>query len=274
MSQEDLLRALVALDPSTSSDAALEAVASLLGGRRAHLEGLLVEDVNLLHLSELPFVRVFDRTTGSERSLDRNRLERQLRSRAERLRKAFEETAKRLQMSGSFHVERGEVRSELSRAARGADLVVISHTRSRRREAPLPATFRGLAWAETRTLVVVREAWKTGRTVTVLAEDVERDRVALRLAADLARSEGLSLTVLVNETPDNAWEAELDRLNREPGLTIRRQPLPAGPVANLIDSAKKSRPLALVLAAEHPSLDEKTLARLLDELPCALVLAR
>lgn len=269
MKHDDLLRALVALDPFSPSDAALEAVVSLLGGRPAQLEGLVLEDVNLLDLTELPFVRVFDHTTGSERSLDRNRMERRLRSRSEHLRKAFEEAASRLRIPGSFRVERDVVGSALTRAARGADLLVLSYGRRRRRA---PSSHPGLRQPEVRTVVVVREAWKTGRTVAVVVEDIERDRAALHLAARLAGAEQLSLTVLVRPHTDAEVEKEIERLAGETGLEVRRQLLRADTTEALIAAARSS--LALVLAADHPRLDEATLARLLDKLPGALVLAR
>lgn len=272
MKDDDLLRALVALDPFSPSDAALEAVASLLGGRRAQLEGLVLEDVNLLDLTELPFVRVLDHTTGSERSLDRNRMERRLRSRSEHLRRAFEEVANRLRIPGSFRVERGEVGSALTNAARGADLLVVTYGRRRRRDLSSSTTTPGLRRAEVRTVVVVREAWKTGRTVAVVVEDIERDRAALHLAARLAGAEQLPLTVLVRPHTDAEVEKEIERLAGETGLEVRRLLLRADTTEALIAAARSS--LALVLAADHPRLDEATLARLLDKLPGALVLAR
>jgi len=273
VSHDDLLRALVALDPFSPSDAALDAVAALLAGRRAQLEGLVLEDVNLFDLTELPFVRVMDRATRSERSLDRQRMERQLRSRSDRLRKAFEEAASRLHMPGTFRVERGEVGSALSQAARGADLLVVSHARQRRRRQPSStAAAPGLRQVAVRTVVVVREAWKTGRTVAVLVEDLDRDRAALDLAARLARAERLPLTVLVHPDADAEVEAALSRAAGANGLEVRRHLLRVDNTEALVAAARGS--LALVLAADNPRLDEATLNRLLDKLPGALVLAR
>jgi len=273
VSHDDLLRALVALDPFSTGDAALDALASLLEGRRAQLEGLVLEDVNLFDLAELPFVRVIDRTTRSERSLDRQRMERQLRSRSDRLRKAFEEAASRLHMPGTFRVERGEVRSALSQAARGADLLVVSHARQRRRRQPSStAAVPGLRQVAVRTVVVVREAWKTGRTVAVMVEDLDRDGAALALAARLAQAERLPLTVLMHPDAGAEVEAELGRLSSETGVEVRRHLLRTDTTETLVAAAHGS--LALVLAADNPRLDEATLSRLLDELPGALVLAR
>ena len=50
-------RILVALDASPQSEAALRAAAELAALLEAELEGLFVEDINLLHLCGLPFGR-------------------------------------------------------------------------------------------------------------------------------------------------------------------------------------------------------------------------
>ena len=50
-------RIVVALDASSHSHAALAAAVALAGRLQAELQGIFVEDVNLLRLAELPFAR-------------------------------------------------------------------------------------------------------------------------------------------------------------------------------------------------------------------------
>ena len=50
-------RILVAIDTSPHGSAALEAAARLATELRAELEGLFIEDINLLRLAGLPFAR-------------------------------------------------------------------------------------------------------------------------------------------------------------------------------------------------------------------------
>lgn len=153
-------------------------------------------------------------------------------------------------------------------------MLVISHARRRWHEAPPPtATYGLLSWVEARTVVVVRESWKQGRTVAVVAADAERDRSTLAVAIELARSERLPLTVLVpaGSSPDLA--GRIDEIASESGSQMRREELSSGAAA-LLDAARRLEPLALVVAAGDPTLDEESLSHLLDELPCALVVAR
>ena len=72
-------RILVALDASPQSVAALRAAAELAALMEAELEGLFIEDINLLHLCGLPFSHEIGSYTAKRRQLDNLALERQLR---------------------------------------------------------------------------------------------------------------------------------------------------------------------------------------------------
>ena len=69
-------RILVALDASPHSQAALDAAATLAARVSAELQGLFIEDVNLLRLAELPFAREVGSFTATHRRLDARDLER------------------------------------------------------------------------------------------------------------------------------------------------------------------------------------------------------
>ena len=72
-------RILVALDASQHSLAALEAASELAEALKAELVGIFVEDVNLLNLAGLPFVREVGYPSGAARPLDSPSMERALR---------------------------------------------------------------------------------------------------------------------------------------------------------------------------------------------------
>ena len=77
-------RILVALDASPHSLAALRAAAELAADLDAELVGIFVEDINLLRLSDLPLASEVTIYTTTSRRLNRQEIERQLRSQAVR----------------------------------------------------------------------------------------------------------------------------------------------------------------------------------------------
>jgi nucleotide-binding universal stress UspA family protein len=120
-----ITRILVAVDASPPSLAALEAAAELAASLRAELLGLYIEDINLLRAADSPFAREVGLFSGSIRELDSQRLQRQLRSQANRVRRRLSQLAERAQIRWSFRVTRGVIDTELLSAASDVDLVIL-----------------------------------------------------------------------------------------------------------------------------------------------------
>ena len=85
---------LVALDASTHSLAAVEAAADLAAAMQAEMEGLFIEDINLIRLASLPCTREV-RHTASMASLDLEQMERALKAQASEARQALAAAARR-----------------------------------------------------------------------------------------------------------------------------------------------------------------------------------
>ncbi len=117
-----LRRILLALD-SNEDEAALSAAAALAEALRASLNGLFVEDSELLRLAGLPFIQ--EVTTAVVRRLEQSQLERDLRVQAERLRRSIERFARERRLVWSFSVVRGALLTAAMSAAREADLYVL-----------------------------------------------------------------------------------------------------------------------------------------------------
>jgi nucleotide-binding universal stress UspA family protein len=120
-----ITRILVAVDASPLSLAALEAAAELAASLQAELLGLYIEDINLLRAADSPFAREVGHFSGSIRDLDSQRLQRQLRSQANRVRRRLSQLAERSQIRWSFRVTRGAIDAELLSAASDVDLVIL-----------------------------------------------------------------------------------------------------------------------------------------------------
>lgn len=184
-------RILVALDTSAHSQAALHAAATLAALLKAELVGLFVEDINLIRLARLPFVREVRYLTATPQELNPSQMEGQLKRMAAQAKRELSYTAEEYDISWSFRVVRGPVPAAVLAATLEADLLAmgrISH-------APVKTTRLG---STAKTAVS-----QAPRPVLLMCPDADLERPALvifdgsgtawralRVAALLAQSSG------------------------------------------------------------------------------------
>lgn len=118
-------RVAVALDASPHSLGGLALAAGIALALDAELEGVFVEDTELLRTAGLPFLREFRIATLCESALDAERLQRELRAAARRVREQLERSAAELGLAWSFRVWRGDLEAEILGAARDAELFAL-----------------------------------------------------------------------------------------------------------------------------------------------------
>ncbi len=118
-------RILVAVDDTEQIQSVLEYAALLATLVRAELAGLLVEDEDLLQLAHLPFASEISRCSGAARILEPLSVERQLRLRADRMRKALRRIETEHRLRTSLEVIRGRLAPEAVFAHASADVVFI-----------------------------------------------------------------------------------------------------------------------------------------------------
>lgn len=187
-------RIVVAVDCSAHGRAAAEAAADLALRLRAQLTALFVEDVELLHLAGLPFVREIGRG-GEVRPLDPATIERGFRREVREVRDACEKAAGRCRITMRFDVVRGRVPSALAEAAAGAELLVVGRSgagglhRGARRAA-LGRTLQALLAPGGPPVALIGEGSGDGRPLAVVQDDGEASRRAFALALRLAGGEG------------------------------------------------------------------------------------
>ncbi len=118
-------RIVVALDSSPHSRAAFDAATALATRLGAELEGLFVEDIDLVNLAGLPIGREFDLKTGRAAPFDAAALEKQLRQEVARARRMVEAAASGMHLRACFRVTRGRLDAEIVSAAGEADLLIV-----------------------------------------------------------------------------------------------------------------------------------------------------
>jgi len=258
-------RILVALDESPSSAAALTAAAALAVELGAELTGLFVEDINLHHLSSLPFAREFSVLTGAGSLLSPVEVERIWRREADAIQRLLAETAGRAQLRWSFRVRRGRVTAEINTLAQAFDLIVLGKR-----------TGIGVMAVVQSAARLVEPQQKTG-PVLVLFEDLSTSARSLETGAMLARSNGAELVLLIKDGDDDTYRAACAaaqaalKAHGTAGRCVRLNAIEGG---NLVQAARRERAGCLVLAGRERFLSQAGFHRMLDAIECPVVLAR
>jgi nucleotide-binding universal stress UspA family protein len=270
-------RILVALDASPQSQAALDAAAQLAARLSAELQGLFVEDVNLLRLAELPFTREVGFSTTARRRLEAQDLERQLRARARRLQQRFTAIAERNRLQWSFRVARGAISSELLAASSDVDLVILgksgwSHHRRRR----LGSTARAVVAGAPALTLILQEGTCLGLPVLAVYDGSQLADRALAAAAFLARFEEGPVTVVLqdHESEVEELQSRADAQLRKHGVRGRYRVLSRTSVLQLALLVRTKGCGTLVLPSKSALLQDEMLRALLDEMDVPTLFVR
>jgi nucleotide-binding universal stress UspA family protein len=276
----NLRRILVALDASAHSLAAVEAAADLAAAMQAEMEGLFVEDINLIRLASLPCTREV-RYTANVASLDLEQMERALKAQAAEARRALAAAARRARVQWSFRVARGHVAHEVLAAAAAADLVSMGKQgRSRSPQARLgPTALRVLAGAPAALLLVGhRRVGAHGmRPVLVVYDGSEGAGRALRAAVRLTEAIGVPLTVLLlAEDSDAMRDLKLAVAHSIGGrsIEVRWQALALAEGHRLLRVIQSDDAALLVLSLSSPRLPAASVGKLLDHITNPVLLIR
>lgn len=233
-------RILVALDASPHSIAALQAAAELAALLDAELEGLFVEDINLLYVCGLPFGREVGSYTATMRRLDSQAMERQLRVLAAVIREKMTRAAERSHTRWSFQVRRGPVASELLAASESASILSLGRAGGRGHKA-LGSTAQSILLKASRPVLILGERGGLHYPLTVVYTGSEAAERTLALGISLARRSHTLLRVWV-------WSGKGDKPER---LQARVEAALAGEsVAAQIETALSAAPMLAALQAD------------------------
>ena len=206
-SESPIRRILVALDASPASRFAIQTAVDLATRFGAQLVGLFVEDINLLRVARLPFVREVGAHSPSMRRLDPQDLERQLRRQADQMRRSLALAAEVEGIPWSFQVKRGPVAMEVMTAGADADLMIMGRVgRSLIAHRRLGSTSRAMVLQRPGLLfILTREVPRTAG-VMVLYDGSPAGRKALEIAIPIGTAGSRRLTVIV--VAENREEAK------------------------------------------------------------------
>lgn len=271
-------RILVALDASPHSEAALDAAAELAARLSAELQGLFIEDINLLRLAELPFAREVGFFTAAHRRLDARGIQRQLRAQARRVEARLTEIGERDQLQWSFRVARGAIASELLRASSDVDLVILGKSGgwSLHRGRRLGSTARALVFGAPTLTLLLQEGTCLGLPVMAIYDGSRLGERALDAAAFLARFEEGPVTVVLvgDESEREALRERAAEHLRAREVEGRYIPLSRSQVPELAQLVEAEGCGTLVLPAKSVLLKDEALLALLDEIAVPTLFVR
>jgi hypothetical protein len=252
-------RVAVILEVGGSSRNLLDVVLPLLGRDKAiEMQGVFLEEAELKHAADLPFVKELCRVTFSVREFNSDQFERALALRMRTAQKALSVLAKRAGVAHSFRNVRGSAISLLVETANRSDITIFEPVRMiAAAMSPRPYKIPAM------------------QRIAVAIRDLESGARALLAASHLVSGEMSRLSVLL--TPSAASEATaLERLFRGllPAPPGRVRTIPDYGVSSLIEAAQAEGAAMLVVSATPELMDPDTLQLLRQRVRCPICLVR
>jgi nucleotide-binding universal stress UspA family protein len=269
-------RILVALDASANSREALTVAAGLARTLHSEITGLFIEDINLVRLSELPFAREVIFAESSLRNIEREGLQRRLRTRAAVLRRELTELANEYKIASNFRVLQGSVSREILSAALEVDMLAVGRLgHSIIRRAKLGSTAREVVARATSTVLLVKSGVESGPIIALFDGSAAGMR-ALRLAADLIDRVG-DLRVLAwapgEETAYERRQLAVEIL-KDNQSQVQFQHLSGDNPQQLIEWVNRQKGSLLLLSGAEDSLPLDILQLLLEDAEQHILIVR
>lgn len=126
-SKADPGRVILAADAGSYSVASVNLAAAMAASSGGLLQGLFVEDEDLLQVTGLPCAREITLTTATERRTSTKQMRQSLRLVARQFRQTLQQEAQALELSWSFDTMRGRVRDLGLKPAPDAICTILAH---------------------------------------------------------------------------------------------------------------------------------------------------
>ena len=254
------------LDASESGRPALQVAVHLAAVLGAGLEGVFVEDINLMRLAGLPFLRELRSWSLAEEVISTQRMQRELRTLARHAERMLEQAAREVGVPWSFQVWRGRAEAASLAQAFGADILSL---------APVSSLVYTRARDTRRT--PERQSREAETSISVLFSDSEQATRALTIACGLAKDMGARLTVMLPDSRSQALPAlkekalEILKSSAQLAHFVR---ITGTDAQSLLQAAGASANNILITAADHPLLQQAGLEQCVRALFRPVLLVR
>lgn len=256
-------RIIVTLDSSASGLPALQVAVRLAAAIGAELEGVFIEDINLVRLAGLPFLREVRACSLVERTISAEGMQRDLRVLARQAEQTLAQAAAASGVSCSFRVWRGHTGIESLSASFEADILSVGAGMRRTvyRSMPLLSAFhQGGAFAV--------------RTISILFSDSPRGIKALATACHLGKTLNAAIRVLLPAAGTDDLECQAVEVLAAHGRQARFLRLGTDGPAALAAGIGTEADNVLIAEVDHPLLRQAGVARCLERLAGPVLFVR
>lgn len=274
----DIRRIVVAIEGSSDATGALEEAAGLAARLHAELEGVYIQDIDLVRLAELPVGREIHFVTGKGRDFTSDALEEDSRAQESAARQAVALAATRARVAHIFRTVRGQVDAEVLAAADGGDLLILgTGNRVPWGRLRLGRAARAAAERAPRSVLISKPGTRSAGIPLVCYDDSDGSRRALEAGLRVyGLHEGrLSVLIFAHDV------AGAERLRRE----VEDRLASAGVRSRFVYGARRhaheicrqaaeSGAGVLVLAADGAALDEPQRGEVVEAIDCPVLLVR
>ena len=272
-------RILVALDASQHSQHALDVAVRLAAWHNAEIEGLYVEDIDLLRLADLGVGQEIGPTSPSPLAIEPGQLARRLSLGAAKARRSLADTAERHTVRWAFRVERGNVTSVILHAAGEVDIVALGRAGTGRPgPGRLGSTAQALTDQRPQSIIVVQAPVTAERNVMTFFDGSECSRRAVTTAASLCRRLRARLVILATERRAAEGKSDTTRLTAEAAdlvgdLEVAFGVRPFRTEADLVRTIREEDPSLCIVGCETTSGSD-LLRHLAGRLPVSVYLVK
>lgn len=263
----EIRRIVVTLDSSGGSRPALDIAVRLAAVAGAELEGVFVEDINLIRLSGLPFLREIRACSLVEEVISTESMQRDLRVLARQAENVLQQAALAMGVSCSFRVWRGSTEAEALSTSFEADIVSLCRLRP-------PTSYRTLSLSlekPDKPAAAIAAA-----SISILFNASPRADKALAAACQLATDPGVELRVLlpVDEPIDVDLRKRASELLETHAQRVSYLRLGSDSASALASAMQVPANGVLIVEIDHPLLRQAGLSHCLDKLRCPVLLVR
>ena len=257
---------VAALDASESGRPALQAAVRLAALLGAVLEGVFVEDINLIRLSGLPFLREVRSWSLAEEEISAHRMQRELHMLARHAERMLEQAAREMGVPWSFQVWRGRAGAASLAQAFGADILSLAPVSSL-----VYSRSRDTRWPRE------RQSGEADTSISVLFSDSEPAVRAVTIACNLAKDMGARLTVMLPGIQPQALTGlknkalAILKLHDQVARFVR---ITGTDMRSLVQAAGDPGSNILLTETEHPLLQQAGLEQCLQALFRPVLLVR
>jgi len=275
--RKTIRRITVALDCSPHSRASLDAAAAIAGALHAELSGIFVEDINLIRMAELPFSEEILVHTARSRQLDTAEVSRLMKQQRKEAFELLRETAERFGVPHSFRTLRGRVSTEIISAALESDLLALG------RSGRAPSCRRGLgstakqAVMESKTHILLSlRGFRAASPLLVLYDGSAAAKLALETATGIAGADDVMHVLLLagNEAKAARLRGEAERITAGIEKKTDFHVIPWRDSTMLSQCIRMIDSGLVVLGEGMETIDDTTVIRLVESLPCPVLLLR